>query len=95
MSIIQIATPFNIDIEFEVAEFHKRLLAYCIDFALMILYMFSMLYLWFGGFKVGEGGLGRMCHQLVDQRPRRRHIGRCAQRDAHRRRNRATGLRIP
>jgi uncharacterized RDD family membrane protein YckC len=58
MSLIQIATPFNIDIEFEVAEFHKRLLAYIIDFILMILYMLSMLYLWFGGFKVGHGGVG-------------------------------------
>lgn len=58
MSLIQIATPFNIDIEFEVAEFHKRLLAYLIDFILIILYMLSMLYLWFGGFKMGEGGIG-------------------------------------
>ena len=65
MSVIQIATPFNIDIEFEIAEFHKRLLAYLIDFFLLILYMFSMLYLLFGGFRIGEGGLGLAMIVLV------------------------------
>ncbi len=58
MPVIQIATPFNIDIEFEVAEFHKRLLAYLIDFILLITYMLSMLYLLFGGFRLGEGSIG-------------------------------------
>ena len=42
MPIIQIATAFNIDLEFEIAEFHKRLLAYIIDFALLVIYMFAM-----------------------------------------------------
>lgn len=42
MGIIQIGTAFNIDLEFEIAEFHKRLLAYVIDFVLMIIYLFSM-----------------------------------------------------
>ena len=42
MPIIQIATAFNIDLEFEIAEFHKRLLAYIIDFALMLIYIFAM-----------------------------------------------------
>ena len=36
MPVIQIATPFNIDLEFEIAEFHKRLFAYLIDFTLLI-----------------------------------------------------------
>jgi uncharacterized RDD family membrane protein YckC len=65
MSVIQIATPFNIDIEFEIAEFHKRILAYMIDFFLLILYMFSMLYLLFGGFRIGEGGIGLAMILLV------------------------------
>jgi uncharacterized RDD family membrane protein YckC len=65
MSVIQIATPFNIDIEFEIAEFHKRILAYLIDFFLLILYMFSMLYLLFGGFRIGEGGIGLAMIVLV------------------------------
>ena len=41
MSLIQIATPFNIDIEFEIAEFHKRLLVYLIDFVLLLIYLFG------------------------------------------------------
>ncbi len=45
MPIIQIATAFNIDLEFEIAEFHKRLLAYIIDFVLLIIFLFSMKYL--------------------------------------------------
>ena len=49
MSIIQIATPFNIDLEFEIAEFHKRLFAYFIDFSLLVLYFISMKYLYYGG----------------------------------------------
>ena len=58
MPVIQIATPFNIDIEFEVAEFPKRLLAYLIDFVLIIIYMLSMLYLLYGGFRLGASGHG-------------------------------------
>lgn len=58
MSIIQIATPFNIDIEFELAEFHKRLLAYIIDFILLLIYMISMAYLLIGGLEFGQSSLG-------------------------------------
>jgi uncharacterized RDD family membrane protein YckC len=59
MPVIQIATPFNIDIEFELAEFHKRLLAYIIDFLLILIYLFSILYLLYGGLSlVGEGSDG-------------------------------------
>jgi len=58
MSVIQISTPFNIDIEFDLAEFHKRLLAYVIDFVILVLYGLSMVYLWYGAFEVGEGGTG-------------------------------------
>ena len=65
MPVIQIATPFNIDIEFEIAEFHKRFLAYFIDLILLILYMFSMLYLLYGGFSVGEGSTGLVLILLV------------------------------
>lgn len=65
MPEIQISTPFNIDIEFEIAAFHKRLMAYCIDFILLVLYMLSMLYLLFGGFKVGEGSYGFVLIILV------------------------------
>lgn len=44
MGIIQIGTAFNIDLEFEIAEFHKRLLAYIIDFGILLMYLFSMKY---------------------------------------------------
>lgn len=49
MSIISIGTAFNIDLEFEIAEFHKRLLAYIIDFVLLIIFLFSMKYLLYKG----------------------------------------------
>ncbi len=65
MPEIQISTPFNIDIAFETAAFHKRLLAYLIDFIILVLYMFSMLYLLFGGFSVGEGSYGFVLIVLV------------------------------
>lgn len=58
MSIIQIATPFNIDLEFEIAEFHKRLFAYLIDFFVMIIYLVVMKNLYYGGFdRVSESVL--------------------------------------
>jgi uncharacterized RDD family membrane protein YckC len=65
MPEIQISTPFNIDIEFEIAAFHKRLFAYFIDFILIVLYMLSMLYLLYGGFRMGEGGYGFVLIILV------------------------------
>jgi uncharacterized RDD family membrane protein YckC len=52
MSVIQIATPFNIDLEFEIAEFHKRLFAYLIDFTLLILFFIGMKYFYYGGFDI-------------------------------------------
>ena len=55
MSVIQIATPFNIDLEFEIAEFHKRLFAYLIDFTLLVLYFVSMKFIYYGGFNQASG----------------------------------------
>ena len=52
MPIIQIATAFNIDLEFEIAEFYKRLLAYITDFIVLIIYLFSMKYLLYAGFEM-------------------------------------------
>ena len=49
MAIIQIGTAFNIDLEFEIAEFHKRLLAYIIDFIILIIYLFAMKYVLYAG----------------------------------------------
>jgi len=50
MAIIQIGTAFNIDLEFEIAEFHKRLLAYFIDFGILILYLVMMKYMLYNEF---------------------------------------------
>jgi uncharacterized RDD family membrane protein YckC len=58
MSIIQISTPFNIDIEFEQAEFHKRLLAYFIDFTLLFVYYRAMVALFLDGLNIGNGEVG-------------------------------------
>lgn len=49
MSIISIGTAFNIDLEFEIAEFHKRLLAYIIDFVLLIIFLYSMKFVLYKG----------------------------------------------
>lgn len=56
MPLIQINTAFNIDLEFEIAEFHKRLLAYLIDFALLIIYLWAMKALLYQGFGLEEYG---------------------------------------
>lgn len=40
MALLRIPTSFNVDLEFEIAPFHKRLLAYFIDFALLICYLY-------------------------------------------------------
>ena len=58
MSIIQIPTNFNIDIEFEIAEFHKRLLAYLIDLVILILYMIGMLYVLIGRLELRQDYIG-------------------------------------
>lgn len=50
MSIIQVSTPFNIDLEFEIAEFHKRLFAYVIDFCILLVYLIVMKNLYYGRF---------------------------------------------
>lgn len=50
MSSVQINTVFNIDLEFEIAPFHKRLLAYLLDFVLLIIYLYSMKGLLYDGF---------------------------------------------
>jgi len=59
MSLIKIDTPFNIDLEFEIAEFHKRLLAYIIDFLILVIYLFCMKELLYTGFRLdGEDAVG-------------------------------------
>jgi uncharacterized RDD family membrane protein YckC len=42
MPSVQIATPFNLNLDFEVAELHKRIFAYCIDLFIVVLYAWIM-----------------------------------------------------
>lgn len=39
MSVITVTTPFNIDLEFRIAPFHKRLLAWIIDIVIIYAYI--------------------------------------------------------
>jgi len=45
MSTIRIPTSFNIDLEFEIPEFHRRFIAWLIDHAIILLYWFMAYYL--------------------------------------------------
>ncbi|MEO9004031.1 MAG: RDD family protein [Ginsengibacter sp.] len=54
MAFIQIQTPFNIDLEFELAEAHKRLFAYLIDFTILLLFFMGMKYFYYAGFDLED-----------------------------------------
>ncbi len=59
MPTVQINTAFNVGLDFEIAPFHKRLLAYIIDFVILAIYLFSMKYLLQGVIGIGyESGIG-------------------------------------
>jgi uncharacterized RDD family membrane protein YckC len=58
MASVQINTVFNIDLEFEIAPFHKRLLAYLIDFIFLIMYIYAMKTLLYDGLNMGKGNMG-------------------------------------
>lgn len=45
MAEVSISTSFNVDLDFETAPFHKRLFAYCLDFLLLITYLYIFKYL--------------------------------------------------
>jgi len=54
MALIQIETPFNIGLEFEIAEAYKRLFAYLVDFTILLLFFISMKYFYYGGFNLTD-----------------------------------------
>ena len=59
MGIIQISTAFNIELEFEIAAFHRRLFAYIIDFFILLVFLFSMKYVLYAGFEISlEDNMG-------------------------------------
>lgn len=45
MNTVQVNTAFNVGLDFEIAPFHKRLLAYMIDFTFLLLYLYIIKYL--------------------------------------------------
>jgi len=58
MSTVAISTPFNISLDFEIAEFHKRFFAYIIDFVIMCCYIRGMSEILFDGFDIHGNGTG-------------------------------------
>ena len=52
MPTVQINTAFNVGLDFEVAPFHKRLVAYLIDFSLLAIYLLSMKYILYEAFSL-------------------------------------------
>ncbi len=54
MPLIKISTIFNIDLEFEIAPVYKRILAYLLDFTVLLLYIISMKYLYYNGVDVTD-----------------------------------------
>jgi len=52
MPTVQINTAFNVGLDFEIAPFHKRLVAYLIDFALLAIYLLSMKHLFYEEFNL-------------------------------------------
>jgi uncharacterized RDD family membrane protein YckC len=59
MSNVQISTPFNISLDFEIAPFYKRLLAYFIDLTILVLYSTFMKQFLYDGLRLeGEFAMG-------------------------------------
>lgn len=52
MATVQINTAFNVGLDFEIAPFHKRLLAYIIDFGILVIYLFGMKSLMYDGMQL-------------------------------------------
>lgn len=48
MALFTVSTPFNIDLEFSLAAFHKRMFAWLIDLLLILIYSYLMLFFVYG-----------------------------------------------
>jgi uncharacterized RDD family membrane protein YckC len=48
MSLFTVTTPFNIDLEFSLAAFHKRMFAWLIDLLVIFVYSYVMLFFIYG-----------------------------------------------
>ena len=59
MSTVAISTPFNISLDFEIAEFHKRFFAYLIDLFIQGCFLRGMVLIFFEGMELrGHGTTG-------------------------------------
>lgn len=59
MSNVQISTPFNIALDFEIAPFFKRLVAYFLDLMIMVAFAVFMRYFLYSGLQLeGESAIG-------------------------------------
>ena len=59
MSNVLISTPFNISLEFEIAPFYKRLLAYFLDLIIMVMYAVFIRYFMYTGMELeGDFAMG-------------------------------------
>ncbi len=55
MPTVQINTAFNVGLEFEIAAFHKRLFAYLVDFAILLIYLYAVKYLLYNTLNMPDG----------------------------------------
>ena len=55
MAEVSISTSFNVDLEFETSPFHKRLLAYSLDFLILICYLFISKYFLYNILNISPG----------------------------------------
>lgn len=55
MNTVEINTAFNVGLNFEYAVFHKRVLAYAIDFGILLIYLFFMKFFLYTGLNLNEG----------------------------------------
>ena len=58
MPAIQINTPFNLALDFEVAPLHKRILAYLIDIVILVIYAWGMRKFLYDVLEVPVAGIG-------------------------------------
>jgi uncharacterized RDD family membrane protein YckC len=54
MQTVEINTAFNVGLKFEYAIFYKRILAYAIDFAILIFYLYFMKFFLYTGLNLNE-----------------------------------------
>ena len=59
MPLIKISTIFNIDLEFEIAPVYKRILSYLVDFALLLLYIITMKYIYYNSIIGSDSNLNQ------------------------------------